>query len=74
MKNTQGTYHTRQNSHTGFAPSELQQFINDFDNKGSGAIDINGGGQGSESLTGNKPKMVLKDSSKYVKKKPSQKM
>lgn len=56
--------------------SELQQFMNDFDNKGSLGLDASGGVGGIQetSVTGNKPKMVLKDSSKYVKKKPAQKL
>ena len=54
-----------------YEESELQQFMNDFDNKGAGGLDTSGGVQDN---TVNKPKMVLKDSSKYVKKKPSQKM
>lgn len=62
MKN----YHQRQGSV--YAPSELQQFMNDFDKKGP--VDV------SVQDTGlvHKPKMVLKDSSKYVKKKPVSKM
>jgi len=46
--------------------------MNDFDKKGG--LDASGGvgvsGIQDTSVTGNKPKMVLKDSSKYVKKKP----
>jgi len=56
-----------------YAPSELQQFMNDFDNKGPIGLDTSGGVQDS-TVQGNKPKNVLKDSSKYVKKKPAQKL
>ncbi len=45
--------------------------MNDFDKKGSLAIDKNAL---DTSVSGNKPKMVLKDSSKYVKKKPVSKL
>jgi hypothetical protein len=45
--------------------------MNDFDKKGSLAIDKNAL---DTSVSGNKPKMVLKDSSKYVKKKPASKI
>lgn len=73
MKNN-SSYHTRQNSQSMYGGnSELQQFMNDFDNKGG--LDASGGvgvsGIQDTSVTGNKPKMVLKDSSKYVKKKPA---
>ena len=44
--------------------------MNDFDNKAVG-VDTS---VKDASLTGNKPKMVVKDSSKYVKRKPSQKI
>ena len=42
--------------------------MNDFDKKGGAPVDES---LVDTSLTGNKPKMVVKDSSKYVKKKPS---
>ena len=44
--------------------------MNDFESKGGAAVDTS---VKEGSLSGNKPKMVLKDSSKYVKRKPSQK-
>lgn len=63
MKNKSSYHLPRQNSQSVYGPSsELQQFMNDFDGKGEPG-----------ETPGNKPKMVLKDSSKYVKKKPSQK-
>jgi hypothetical protein len=42
--------------------------MNDFENKGGPAVDTTGLDEG---VSGNKPKMVLKDSSKYVKRKPT---
>lgn len=48
--------------------------MNDFDNKG-GAGPIGGNDlAGETTVSGNKPKNVLKDSSKYVKKKPAPKL
>jgi len=47
--------------------------MNDFDNKGGASLDISSVIEDSSTVA--KPKMVLKDSSKYVKKaKPSQKL
>lgn len=52
--------------------------MNDFDNKGgvdsSGAVQDNSQDGVADTANLAKPKMVMKDSSKYVKKKPTSKM
>ena len=72
--NNNASYHNHHNHQRNNSHSELQQFMNDFDNnkvKVDGSINPKGGAAvGGGGV--NKPKMVVKgDQSKYVKKKPS---
>jgi hypothetical protein len=73
--NNNASYHNHHNHQKINSHSELQQFMNDFDNNKvevDGSINPNGGRPVGGGGGVNKPKMVVKgDQSKYVKKKPS---